>query len=143
MVGGEIPTHLHHQAGLRVSLESTVFSAMCYLFSFGVIADSKARVKYCFTALEWFGLAMPEKFPSWTSTGILSGVNQLSRAPPMLSQHCQTTGWHQYLLCDLFIGHLTEQLVSKLHSDDKCRLIQVKFLQQLSQVIVTVLKHVC
>ena len=111
--------------------------------SFGFIADSKARVNWYFTALEWFGLAMPGKFPSWHATGILSGVNQLSRAPAMLSQHCQTTDWHQYLLFDLFIGHLTEQLMSKLDSDDRCRLVQVKFLQQLSQVIFTVLIHVC
>ena len=32
MVVGEIPTHLHHQVGIRVSLKSTVSSAMCYLF---------------------------------------------------------------------------------------------------------------
>ena len=111
--------------------------------SFGFIADSKARVNWYFTALEWFDLAMPGKFQSRTSTGILSGVNQLSGAPAMLSQHCRTTDWHQYLLCDLFIGHLTEQLMSKLDSDDRCRLVQVKFLQQLSQVIFTVLIHVC
>ena len=111
--------------------------------SFGFIADLKARANWCFIALEWFGLAMPGKFRSRTSTGILSGVNQLSRAPAMLSQHCETTDWHHYLLCDLFISHLTEQLMSKLDSDDRCRLIQVKFLQQLSQVIFAVLKHMC
>lgn len=85
-----------------------------------------------FTVLEWFGLKMPNSSTRYT-TGALSGVNQLSGVPAMISQHCQTTEWHQYLLCDLFISHLTEQLFAKLSGADKSRLVQVKFLQQLQQ----------